>query len=620
MQTPRSTRNSVLGKRAHQSEQQCEQLLTPDATPNPKRARTSTSELDGDGNKENVAPFNLEALNSDLFSPSPRASRALRRTATEAVVTPTRAVNRRRSSTTAVAPSVEISQLSIATPPPSPPSSLQPLHVRARALLRPTSDSSSSMPGRDAERQVITKFVADFIGAKTVDENSRSTLYISGAPGTGKTALVNSLVDSMGLDQCNVQVLVINCMALKDVDALWERLMEELDGKKTKATKGKRRRTENMIEATLAALENKCVLILDELDHITSTASSLASLFSITASNPAVLRVIGIANTHTLTASSASVVLQVQTLHFAPYTPSQLLSILQSRLSPLEEETKKFLSQPTLTLLTKKIAALTGDVRSLFEVLRSAIDIALTSSSPAVDESLPKSVTPANVLAALKAYSPARTTSSSSATSSKSSSEIVSKIQQLGLQARLALLSLLLATKRLEAKLPLSSSSTSTSTKRNNSTSDGIDAGQLYAYYGAILLRVESGIFTPVSRSEFGDLIGMLEGLGLVTVPSGFKSTSPVKGGKRTFGRSASFGCGSNKSNSLGDVRLAPGVWLDEALRGLGIQDETSGDIQDEEVRAVWAREKARLVKDLKAVEFKAGKTNVSLFEDAMKH
>jgi cell division control protein 6 len=72
----------------------------------------------------------------------------------------------------------------------------------------------------------------------------------------------------------------------------------------------------------------------------------------------------------------------VETLHFAPYTLSQLLQILQTRLTALHDERddfvgdepKKFLPIPTLTLLTKKIAAQTGDVRSLFEVLRGAID------------------------------------------------------------------------------------------------------------------------------------------------------------------------------------------------------------------------------------------------------
>jgi hypothetical protein len=50
----------------------------------------------------------------------------------------------------------------------------------------------------------------------------------------------------------------------------------------------------------------------------------------------------------------------VQTIHFAPYTPTQLQNILQSRLSPLQStelaanEIKKFFPPVTLMLLTKK--------------------------------------------------------------------------------------------------------------------------------------------------------------------------------------------------------------------------------------------------------------------------
>lgn len=80
------TRSSVLGKRPHNPEPSTpahtdtkRQLQTPDNTPNPKRPRTSITALDGDGNKENVPPFNTEPIASP---PSPRATRSLRRTTT----------------------------------------------------------------------------------------------------------------------------------------------------------------------------------------------------------------------------------------------------------------------------------------------------------------------------------------------------------------------------------------------------------------------------------------------------------------------------------------------------------------------------------------------------------
>jgi cell division control protein 6 len=95
------------------------------------------------------------------------------------------------------------------------------VHVRARALLRATCDGQLEIAGRDEERNVIREFAVSF-----ANKDVSSTLYISGSPGSGKTALVNSVLDS--LDDSGVRVITVNCMALNSVDALWERLLEEV--------------------------------------------------------------------------------------------------------------------------------------------------------------------------------------------------------------------------------------------------------------------------------------------------------------------------------------------------------------------------------------------------------
>ncbi|KAJ7346937.1 P-loop containing nucleoside triphosphate hydrolase protein [Mycena albidolilacea] len=668
------TRSSVLGKRPHNPEPSTpvhdtkRQLHTPDNTPNPKRPRTSNTTLDGDGNKENVPPFNTDAVASP---PSPRATRLRRTTTSDGSPTRVRPSISRRASTSAIVPATptaEIAQLTLATPPPTPPNSLLPVHARARALLRATCNSlATEMAGRDSERAAISAFFASLIdGADAVEHTS---LYISGSPGTGKTALVNSVLRALDVDQ--VKVITINCMALNSVDALWERLTEELGAtaakKRKTAGRPKKQLARDAVDALLAVLPTKCIIILDELDHIAPTAQSLTSLFSISASRPSALRVVGIANTHTLTASSSAGFVptssHVRTLHFAPYTPAQLLQILQSRLAPLyvsdasedaesaesaSQAAKKFLSPPALNLLTKKIAALTGDVRSLFEVLRGAIDLAVASPSstpsptPTRTEENPlnpttkSAVAPSHILAALKAYAPSSPTTpavgggSSPATTN---SEIVTKIRSLGLHARLVLLALLLASKRLEAGLPLSSTSNSSSPVKRGTTAStpafgGVDPAQLHAFYIAILSRSCDGVFSPVSRSEFGDLIGMLEGVGLVVCPSsaGLPAASSSLGGKakRAFGRSASFGFGANRGGGgAGDVQLAPAVRTDEVLRGLGIGmvEAAEEDVAAEEVNAIWVKESGKLARDTTARDNKAKKDNSKTtagFDDAM--
>lgn len=387
--------------------------------------------------------------------------------------------------------------------------------------------------------------------------------------------------------------------------------------------------------------QNCSIVILDELDHITPNSQSLANLFSLLDATPSTLRLIGIANTHTLTSASTSAAFSssssVQTLHFAPYTPAQLLQILQSRLTALfkpsdelvaqEGDAKKFLPTTTLMLLTKKIAALTGDVRSLFEVLRGAIDIAVTTPVKSSEDANPlntpsTSVTPSHILAALKAYTPssAKPIATSAPSLSTGNSEIITKVRNLTIQARLVLVSLLQASKRREAGLTLSSSVQASPKKpspikrtaslpiSSPGLGAGIDTAQLYTYYSGVLTRGDMGIFDPISRSEFADLLGLLESSGLVALSSSLTSSPSATRGKRAFARSASFGTGTSKAGAgtVGEVRLAEGVWGDEVLRGLGVSgtsvEGAKTDVIEEEVKAIWERERQRLSRDVKAL------------------
>ena len=169
----------------------------------------------------------------------------------------------------------------------------------------------------------------------------------------------------------------------------------------------------------------------------------LSDAYVLAAAHPTKLRIIGIANTHTLTSTSSIIplaldaesttpaspskskpkTLKIKTIHFSPYEPKELLAILKKRFENLpQDELSKLLPPPALELLTKKVAAITGDVRVLFEVLRGAIDDA-SSCSPITDASgAPPSpplevmsdvkVTPKHILSALKSYTPSSSSSS----------------------------------------------------------------------------------------------------------------------------------------------------------------------------------------------------------------
>ncbi|KAG2126975.1 P-loop containing nucleoside triphosphate hydrolase protein [Suillus bovinus] len=594
MQTRSS--GSVLGKRAHHVDQKAissastsdiamlsQHMLTPEQSPKSKRARISLS-------GENVPPFRTESWN-DVTIDTPRSIRTL----------------------------------AISTPPPTPPVLLLPVYTRARGLLRSTSTDVSPIAGREDERQCVLKFITS-----SWCDSAHTSLYISGTPGTGKTALVNSVLRSFQESEgtSDLRVVSINCMALNGLDALWDRLYEELyctGASKNPAKPGKAKGKQTVEESTLD------IVVLDELDHIASSNQSLSSIFSMSQKHSSTLRIIGIANTHTLTSSLAQLstheASSALTLHFGAYSSQQLIHVLQARLSPLydnleypeaTEQAKKFLPPSTLALLTKKIASQTGDVRALFEVLRGAIDLAVAGSKvPDTDANPlttpPLIVKPNHILAALKAYLPSTSggRSSFSSTPSPTSNEIVSKVRNLGLQVRLALLCILLASKRMEATLSFSTSTTSTPTKSPvkragsvvSQRTAGLDVAQLHAYYSTVLTRADNDIFTPVSRSEFSDLIGMLETIGLVVSRSArVTAASPSKTGRRALGRAVSFG-GVVKGATTGqNVKLAETIRADEVLRGLGVTDDSAAsDVREEEVRAIWARECGRIARESKA-------------------
>lgn len=96
-----------------------------------------------------------------------------------------------------------------------------------------------SLAGREAEKALIESF---FHGLDDDADVPESVLYISGSPGTGKTALVNSIIENADLkSRSGLKVVFLNCMAIADMDTLWRRLAEELGDAIAPAKRGIRK-------------------------------------------------------------------------------------------------------------------------------------------------------------------------------------------------------------------------------------------------------------------------------------------------------------------------------------------------------------------------------------------
>ena len=88
--------------------------------------------------------------------------------------------------------------------PPTTPKVSQPIHVRARALLRATCNSAGDFAGRVAESNTLRDFITSFFAAKPkAADDAQPILYISGSPGCGKTAFINNILNTLDDDMAS---------------------------------------------------------------------------------------------------------------------------------------------------------------------------------------------------------------------------------------------------------------------------------------------------------------------------------------------------------------------------------------------------------------------------------
>lgn len=263
---------------------------------------------------------------------------------------------------------------------------------------------------------------------------------------------------------------------------------------------------------------------------------------------------------------------RVQTLHFEPYTATQMKAVLTSRLAAMSADSVTF-PVPSIALLCMKIASQTGDIRMLFSVARRALDLAIHGSAPNASSV----VSPAQVLAALKTCS--------ASNQGKTGTETINHVRNLGLQARFALASLLISVRRLNAGLALTNTNSTPSpngkTKKENVAStatSGIPTIDLTALHGFYATLLDKSSFSSVGRVEFVDLINLLEGNGLVQL-----------GVSRKI-----------KSKNGQTVSVASGVREEELIRGLVGDEGEKLDVKEEEISHMWHREIARIERETK--------------------
>lgn len=254
----------------------------------------------------------------------------------------------------------------------SPLQDLQPCEVyeEAQRVL----EGKGELVGRTTERSRIETFWEEAVGGRRA-----ASIYISGAPGCGKTASVMALkrlqhkkYRALPRNQ-RPRVVYINCMKLVNPQkAIFHAIAAKLDIEVAVTAAEAALRSHFTAEAeTVKAMT---VLICDEIDALESS-EVLYSLFAMPALRGSSLVLIGIANALVLTEEVLPRLkhsnCKPETLFFAPYKSSQLMEIVLERLagSRLGSLVGLF-ERDALLFCAGKVSSQTSDVRTALQMMR----------------------------------------------------------------------------------------------------------------------------------------------------------------------------------------------------------------------------------------------------------
>ncbi|KAI9249628.1 P-loop containing nucleoside triphosphate hydrolase protein [Sporodiniella umbellata] len=223
--------------------------------------------------------------------------------------------------------------------------------------------------------------------------NQPGSFYISGMPGTGKTAMLTEVMrtmeESVRHTAHKVNTTVINCMTVKEPKQIYVKLVEAWKQKNATIQSDLIQQAHSLMNSKKSTLKPKLsvsVVILDEIDSlITKEQDVLYKLFEWASLADSRLVLIGIANALDLTDRILPRLraknCEPKLLNFNPYSVSEVSTIIKDRLYSLVDtsstDTPLPLFQPAaVELCSRKIAASMGDLRTALDVCRQAIEVA----------------------------------------------------------------------------------------------------------------------------------------------------------------------------------------------------------------------------------------------------
>lgn len=268
---------------------------------------------------------------------------------------------------------------------PSTPTNTQTVYNCARQLF-----TRSAVPGPLIGREDERKELENFIEAGIASKSGRC-MYVSGPPGTGKSALVSEVCQTFDRS-LGIRTAYVNCMSAKCSNDVYGRLMEELVGSDYEMEQDPIVQLKALFLPKSKAANCIYLVTLDEIDHLlTLDLEILYTLFEWSLQRSSRLVVVGIANALDLTDRFLPRLkarnLKPQLLPFLPYTAPQIAAVLTTKLKSLsatgdvaQNDYIPFLHPAAIQLCSKKVASQSGDLRKAFDIARRAVDLVETET------------------------------------------------------------------------------------------------------------------------------------------------------------------------------------------------------------------------------------------------
>lgn len=230
-----------------------------------------------------------------------------------------------------------------------------------------------SLPCREKEYMEIYSFlegnIVDKIGG---------CMYISGVPGTGKTATTTAVIRALKKEAEKGEIpdfefVEINGMRITEPRKAYVEIYRQLTNKTVTAEQAY-----NLLDKRFSTSSKRTttVLLVDELDILCNKRQDVVyNLLNWPNLNSARLIVVTIANTMDLPErilmGKVTSRLGLTRLTFQPYSHKQLQEIVASRLSGLNS-----FNSDAIQLVARKVAALSGDARRALDICRRSSEIA----------------------------------------------------------------------------------------------------------------------------------------------------------------------------------------------------------------------------------------------------